>query len=246
MLDLISMWTKPKMIAFMALTAILYFALIYPFQKFSIFTGQADYLRVGTCIPLAFGFLFGPAAAWGTAIGNVIYDVSTPGGLTLVSAFGFVANFLMAYLPYMIWSKITTKKPDLRSAKKVALYMGLTVLSCAVVGIIIGWGLYWRFNLPFGHTSFAIAWTDALWAILVGSVLLAVLYKPISARKLLYTDLLNIQLQPKLTKMRLTAISIFVVSALVCFVVGTFLNLSLLVLLPFAIVPVAAAILACK
>jgi energy-coupling factor transport system substrate-specific component len=245
MWDIISMWAKPKMIAFTALTAILYFALIYPFTEFNLFAGEADFLRVGTCIPLAFGFIFGPAAAWGTAFGNVIYDASTA-GIRPISAFGFVANFLMAYLPYMLWSKITTQKPDLRSVKKVGLYMGLTVMACAVVGIIIGWGLYWLYDLPFSHTAFAIAWGDALWAVLLGSVLLAVLYNPLSARKLLYTDILNLQLKPLVTKTRLAAIALFAITAFLCFAVGTFLNLSLLALLPFALVPVLAILLACK
>ena len=67
MWDLISMWKNPKMIAFTMLTAVLYAALIFPFQQFTIFGGHADFGRVGIGIPVAFSFLFGPAAAWGAA-----------------------------------------------------------------------------------------------------------------------------------------------------------------------------------
>jgi energy-coupling factor transport system substrate-specific component len=93
-------------------------------------------------IALAFSFLFGPAAAWGTAIGNVLYDASTA-ALGPISVFGFVGNFLIAYIPYMVWSILTTEKPDLRSLKKLGLFAGLAMLSCLVCGILIAAGLEW-------------------------------------------------------------------------------------------------------
>jgi energy-coupling factor transport system substrate-specific component len=58
------MWKNPRMIAYVILTAILYAALLYPFQEYSFFAASADYFRIAMCIPVAFSFLFGPAAAW--------------------------------------------------------------------------------------------------------------------------------------------------------------------------------------
>ncbi|MCW4030556.1 MAG: QueT transporter family protein [Candidatus Bathyarchaeota archaeon] len=190
MLDLIAMWSKPKMVAFTALTALLYFGLIYPFQQFTFFQGNADYLRVGMCIPLAFSFLFGPAAAWGTAIGNIIYDASTA-SLGPISIFGFVGNFLIAYLPYTIWNKLATQKPDLRSIKKVGLFAGLALLGCLICGVLIAAGLEWMNMAPFLPTAWVIAFTDALWAIALGSVILAATYNSVSKRGLLYKDILT-------------------------------------------------------
>jgi energy-coupling factor transport system substrate-specific component len=190
MLDLIAMWSKPKLIALTALTALLYFALIYPFQQFTFFQGNADYLRVGMGIPLAFSFLFGPAAAWGTAIGNIIYDASTA-SLGPISVFGFVGNFLIAYLPYTIWNKLTAEKPDLKSIKKVGLFAGLAMLGCLICGVLIAAGLDWMGMAPFLPTAWVIAFTDALWAIVLGSVILAATYSSVSKRRLLYQDVLN-------------------------------------------------------
>lgn len=105
------------MIAFTALTAGLYAALIFPSFQFSLFGGLADFGRVGIGVPVAFSFLFGPAAAWGAAIGNVIRDIAT-GELNAASYFGFIGNFLVGYVPYKVWRALTTQKPDLKSLKK--------------------------------------------------------------------------------------------------------------------------------
>jgi energy-coupling factor transport system substrate-specific component len=191
MLDLVSMWKNPKMIILTALTALLYFVLIYPFQNFTIFQGNGDYLRVGVGIPVAFSFLFGPAAAWGAAIGNIIYDASTR-SLSTISIFGFVGNFLIAYIPYKLWSALTVEKPDLRSIKKVLLFACLAVLACGVCGLVIGLGLYWLGIAPFMPTAAVIALSDALWAVVLGSIVLALSYRYLSKRRMLYTDILNV------------------------------------------------------
>lgn len=160
MLELVSMWKNPKMIAFTALTAGLYAALIFPFQQFTFFEGNADFLRVGMGIPVSFSMFFGPAAAWGTAIGNLIYDASTA-SLSTASIFGFVGNFMVGLIPYKLWGILTTEKPDLKTAKKLALFVGLSFLACVVCGIVVASGLYWLGIAPFMPTVAVIALTDA-------------------------------------------------------------------------------------
>ncbi|MCW3999333.1 MAG: QueT transporter family protein [Candidatus Bathyarchaeota archaeon] len=239
MLDLVSMWKNPKMISYFAVTAVLYPALIYPFQNFNVFAGDADYLRLGMGIPMAFSFLFGPAAAWGTAVGNLIYDAST-GGLNPISVFGFVGNFLIAYLPYKLWAAMTNQKPDLKSPKKIGLFVALAVLACTICGLIIGYGLLWLYSLPFVMTSFMIIASDALWAIVLGAILLALGYGFFSHRKLLYQDLLGVATVPSWNRAKSLAILVFVVSASLCFVLPGFFSVDLLMLLPF----VASAVIA--
>jgi energy-coupling factor transport system substrate-specific component len=190
MIDLLEMWKNPKMIAFMLLTAVLYVALIFPTQELTIFNGHADFGRVGIGIPAAFSFLFGPAAAWGSAIANVIHDIIT-GHLNWASIPGFIGNFLIGYLPYKVWSLITTEKPDLRSAKKVGLFVGVTVLPCILCGVIIGASLDVLGLAPFIPTGPLIALTDTVWALLLGSIVLAAAYPYVSRHKLLYTDILG-------------------------------------------------------
>ncbi len=196
MIDLLEMWKKPKMVAFVSLTAVLYEALIFPTQGFTIFGGHADFGRVGVGIPVAFSFFFGPAAAWGAAIGNIFRDLIT-GGLDAASIPGFIGNFLIGYLPYKLWSKITTEKPDLRSLKKVGLFVGLAVLPCLLCGVIIGAGLDWLGLAPFIPTGPLIALSNSIWAILLGSIVLILAYPFVSKHKLLYTDILKAQKNAK-------------------------------------------------
>ncbi|MGD6808310.1 MAG: QueT transporter family protein [Candidatus Bathyarchaeia archaeon] len=190
MIDLLEMWKKPKMIAFVILTAVVYEALVFPTQGFTIFGGHADFGRVGVGIPVAFSFLFGPAAAWGAAIGNIIRDIIT-GGLDLASISGFIGNFLIGYLPYKLWSKITSEKPDMRSLKKVGLFIGLAAFSCVLCGLLIGAELDWLGYAPFIPTAPLIGLSNSLWAVTLGPIVLALAYPYVSKKKLLYTDLLN-------------------------------------------------------
>jgi energy-coupling factor transport system substrate-specific component len=190
MIDLLSMWKKPKMVALVILTAVLYEALIFPTQDLTIFGGHADFGRVGVGIPIAFSFLFGPAAAWGAAIGNIFRDTIT-GGLDWASIPGFVGNFLIGYLPYKLWSKITTEKPDLRSLKKFGMFVGLAVLPCILCGVIIGAGLDLLGLAPFIPTGPLIGLSNSLWAIILGAVVLATAYPYVKKHRMLYTNLMQ-------------------------------------------------------
>jgi energy-coupling factor transport system substrate-specific component len=190
MIDLLEMWKKPKMIALVVLTAVLYEALIFPSHGLTIFGGHADFGRVGVGIPAAFSFLFGPAAAWGAAIGNIFRDIIT-GGLDWASIPGFLGNFFIGYLPYKLWSKTTKEKPDLRSLRKFGLFVGLTVLPCILCGVIIGAGLDLLGYAPFIPTAPLIGLSNSLWAVIFGSIVLAFAYPYVSKHKLLYTDLLE-------------------------------------------------------
>lgn len=232
MLDLIVMWKNPKMIGYFALTAALYALLLYPLKEYSFFSANADYLRIAMGLPVAFSFLFGPAAAWGTAFGNLAFDAAT-GPLTWVTPLGFLGNFLIAYLPYKLWSKVTAEKPDLKSAKKLGLFCGLCALACVVCGLLIGWGLLYLFAIPFVMTSFTIFASDLLWAILLGPVLLRLSYGYFSKHKLLYTDLLNNHRTVNWNKAKTFAVLVFVVAVFLSFVVPALFTVDAWVILPF-------------
>jgi hypothetical protein len=235
MLDLISMWRQPKMVAYFAFTTALYAALLYPVSQFSLFGLQADYLRFAMCIPVAFGFLFGPAAAWGAGFGNLIFDATTNSGLTWISTLGFLGNFLIAYIPYTLWTKITAEQPDMRRIKKVALFMGLVGLATTICGLLIGWGLLYLYKLPFIMITYTIIGSDTLWAVLLGPVVLAACYGYFRKRKLLYTDIMHITSMPNWTKAKTAAIAVFVASAALCFVIPALFIVEAMVLLPLVL-----------
>ncbi len=180
------------MIAITLLTAGLYATSLYPLKGYTFLGGYADFGRVGVGIPIAFSFLFGPAAVWGTAIGNIIYD-TVNANANPASVFGFIGNFLLGCVPYNLWRTITAENPDLRSLKKVALFTATAVSACAFCGLVIGLGFYWLGYAPFMPTALIIAATNALWAVIVGGAVLALSYGFISKRKLLYTDVMKLE-----------------------------------------------------
>lgn len=224
MLDFLEMWKKPKMIAYVIITAVLYALLVLPFMQFKIFGGHGDFGRLGVGIVTAFSFLFGPAAAWGAAIGNTIRDAATS-GLDSVTVFGFIANFLLGYIPYKLWNAITKMKPDLRSVKKIGLFVGVCLAASAACGVVIGWALYWlNPPVPFMPTSLIIAVSDAVWAIVLGSVVLALSYKPLSKRRLLYSDIFNIEeKRHSWNRRRMVALLVFAACMIICFTLGALL-----------------------
>lgn len=239
MLDLIEMWKNPKMVGYFALTTVLYAALLFPLRQFSFFSESADYLRIAMCIPVAFSFLFGPAAAWGAAFGNLIFDAAT-GPISWITPLGFLGNFLIGYLPYKLWSKITLEQPDIKSAKKLGLFVGLCALACVICGLIISWGLFYLWAIPFVMTSFTIFASDLLWAILLGPVLLRFSYDYFSKNKLLYSDLIKTQPYIHWHKPKTYALLVFVIAAILCFILPVLFSMNAWVILPFVMLSLVA------
>lgn len=233
MLDLVYMWKRPKMVGYFLFTTALYALLLYPVSQFSLFGLQADYLRFAMCIPVAFGFLFGPAAAWGAGFGNLIFDAVTNTGLTWISPLGFLGNFLIAYIPYTLWVKVTTEQPDMRSVKKLVLFMGLVGLATTICGLVISWGLLYLYQLPFVMITYTIIGSDTLWALLLGPVILAACYGYFSKKGLLYKDIMYLTPEPSWSKTNTFAVALFLASAVLCFAIPALLSVDAMVLLPF-------------
>src|SRR3712207_9543414 len=88
------------MVVLVALSAAIYAAVLIPFKGFTIIPGAIE-IRPANVFPFVFGILFGPAGAWGSAIGNLIGDFF--GTLTPGSIGGFVGDFFLGLLPYKMW-----------------------------------------------------------------------------------------------------------------------------------------------
>ena len=234
------------MIVFMLLTAVLYMVSLYPLQGLTLFGGYTDFGRIGVAFPVAFSFLFGPAAAWGAAIGNILTDVAVQ-HVDVSSIFGFAGNLLLGYIPYKLWSTITADEPNLRSAINFFLFVGLAVLACVICGLVIGWGLNWLGLASFMPTSAIIAVTNALWATTAGSILLAFTYKYFRKRKLLYSNILNIKhTQANWTKTRSLSTIVLIVSIACCFLVGFAFEVGPIDLLPLVALSLCALIITIK
>ena len=100
MKELVTMWRYSMMVAITVLCAGIYMLFLLPTKSIALIPGITE-IRPASLLPVIFGLLFGPAGAWGSAIGNLGGDLF--GTLTPGSIFGFAGNFLYAYIPYKLW-----------------------------------------------------------------------------------------------------------------------------------------------
>src|SRR5256712_12760277 len=108
MADLFRMWRNTRMVVLTAICAALYAAILIPFKVVPLIPGITEF-RPANAVPIVCSFLFGPAAAWGAAFGNLIGDFF--GGLGPGDLFGFLANLLYGLVPYAVWEAGTTRPP---------------------------------------------------------------------------------------------------------------------------------------
>ncbi len=178
------MWHYSTMVVLTVLTAGIFAAILIPFKGIPLIPGLTE-LRPANVIPVVFGLLFGPAGAWGAALGNLIGDFF--GTLGVGSFFGFWGNFLAAYLTYKMWGhrplgEIKGHLP------RFCLSVILGAMGCAVT---IGFGLEALKLLPFSVIAAAVFLNNALIAMLLGPFLLALLEPRVSRWDLSWTELLD-------------------------------------------------------
>lgn len=202
MKDVFRMWKQTKMVVLVALCAGLYAAVLIPFKGFVLIPGITEF-RPASALPVVLGLLFGPAGAWGAAIGNLIGDFF--GSLGVGSIFGFVGNFMFAYVPYKIWSNLGIVKkddnaPDLKSGRKIFAYVVAAIGGAMACALVIAWGLDLLNMVPFAALGTIITLNNAIPSIILGIPLLIVLYPRIKKWDLLWTDIMPEEDLPKTGK----------------------------------------------
>src|SRR5512147_2327535 len=123
MRDVFDMWKNTRMVVLTAMSASLYAAILIPFKVMPLIPGVTEF-RPANAVPVVCSFLFGPAAAWGTAIGNVIGDL-----------FGGVGNFLYGLIPYKAWRALTDADPLPKSVLDWVAFVGVVLLAAAACGV---------------------------------------------------------------------------------------------------------------
>jgi energy-coupling factor transport system substrate-specific component len=192
MKEIFTMWRHTQMVVLVALSAAIYAAVLIPFQGFPIVPGYIT-LRPANAFPVVFGLLFGPAGAWGAAIGNLIGDFF--GTLSLGSVGGFVGNFFLALLPYKMWSVFFRSDENMEenvdSGKKFGVYMLLVLLTSAVCAVIISWWVDLLGLAPFSVFFALIFFNNAIMAGVLGPILLLALYPRVKRWGLLWTEIVE-------------------------------------------------------
>jgi energy-coupling factor transport system substrate-specific component len=194
MKEVFGMWKYTKMVVLVALSAAIYAALLIPFKALVLIPGITE-IRPASAFPVVLGLLFGPAGAWGSAIGNLIGDLF--GTMTAGSVFGFLGNFLAAYVPYKLWSKLglideTDEDPLLlNSTKKIINYVVIAVLSSMSCALMIAWGCEVLKLVPFAALATIISLNNSVPSVVLGIPLLLILYPRIKKWDLLWTEIVD-------------------------------------------------------
>jgi len=192
MREIFTMWRHTQMVVLVALSAAIYAAVLIPFKGFTIIPGFTE-VRPANVFPFVFGLLFGPAGAWGAAIGNLIGDFF--GTLGIGSIAGFIGNFFLGFLPYKLWGSFFRRgenmEPNVNSGKKIGVYAAVTILASAVCAVWIAW-----FNdlvglVPFAALGSIITVNNAIAGLVLGPVVLLVLYPRVKRWGLLWTEIMR-------------------------------------------------------
>jgi energy-coupling factor transport system substrate-specific component len=192
MREVFTMWRHTQMVVLVALSAAIYAAVLIPFKGFTIIPGFTE-VRPANVFPFVFGLLFGPAGAWGAAIGNLIGDFF--GTLGPGSIAGFVGNFFLGFLPYKMWGAFFRRgenmEQNVNSGKKLFVYFAIVILASAICAVWIAW-----FNdligfVPFAALGSIITVNNAIAGLVLGPLLLLVLYPRVKRWGLLWTEIMR-------------------------------------------------------
>ncbi len=192
MREIYTMWKHTKMIVLSSLTAAIFASVLIPFKGIPIIPGFTE-VRPANVIPVVFGILFGPAAAWGAAFGNLIGDFF--GTLSAGSLYGFIGNFFFAFLPYKLWGNMgifsSKEEPDMSSVKQIIEFVLICLISAVSCALIIAWGLEVLKILPFTTLGLIITINNFLAAAVLGPFLLKFLYPRVKKWNLLWNNIIE-------------------------------------------------------
>jgi len=188
MRELTQMWQNTRMVVLTAMCASFYAAVLIPFMVVPIIPGVTQF-RPANAIPVVCSFLFGPAAAWGAAIGNLIGDFFS--GLGPGDLFGFTGNFLYALVPYRLWRACRLGDPVPRTLGTWLVFVAVLTTSAGLCAATIGFGLQLLGFVPFVVLANVIVVNNLVTSLILAPLLLAVLYPRVRRVRLLYADIIG-------------------------------------------------------
>ncbi|MGD9498113.1 MAG: QueT transporter family protein [Armatimonadota bacterium] len=188
MRDAVVMWRYTKMVVLVALTGAVYAVVTLPFAAIPLIPGYTE-LRPGAGVPVVCGLLFGPAAAWGAAFGNTVGDIAT-GKIGPGTVFGFLGNFLLAYIPYRMWRVLRGDRPATGEGRSLAFVVVSALAGALCCAVSIGFGVAALGLVPYAALTGYIAVNNGVLGTIVAAILLPILYPLARSFGLLYQDIL--------------------------------------------------------
>ena len=182
-----AMWKNTRMIALTVVCAAIYWvARAVLMIDFPILAPEVMGMSAANLLPMLFGLLFGPAGAWGVAIGHLVGEL---GALTWKSIFDVVGAFLLGYLPYTMW---TTFKPLADGQRDPAatkwrswmLYILIALITAVASSVVVLTWLQMLGLLPYTVLLTILVFFALIGAVgsLVGGILFILLYGVVKKR----------------------------------------------------------------
>lgn len=180
------------MITSFIISAGLYAVLLYVFTLVPVWIiPGVTSIRPGNAIPPVMSLLFGPAAAWGSAFGNLIGFDILGGALTIGSIGGFVGNFFLGYVPYKVWHRVFKEEPHCKTFSSLVKFEAIVFIHAGTVALIIPLWTELVGFVPFTPLAFIIFWNEVINAAIIGPIIMALLYGRVRRAGWLWTDVMK-------------------------------------------------------
>ncbi len=193
MKELFTMWKHTRMVVLTSMSAALYVAVLVPFKGFQLIPGLSE-LRPGAVAPIVFGILFGPAGAWGSAIGNLIGDFF--GTFGPFSLFGFIGNLFYGFTAYKAYESlgflVNGAHKDFHP-KSLGLTVPVSILCAAVCASFIGVALDAFGILPYAFLGATIFLNNAIVGVILSPIVLGLIAPRIKSWGLIWTDIMPVE-----------------------------------------------------
>jgi len=220
MREALTMWRNTRLVVLTAVSASLYAAILIPFKVLPLIPGVTE-LRPANAVPVVCSLLFGPAGAWGAAIGNMIGEFF--GGIGPGDLFGFVGNFLYGFLPYALWRTLSSDDPLPHTPRHWLRFLAVVGVAAAACALVVGWGLNALGFVPFAVLANIVFLNNFVMATVLSPLLLRAIYPRVKQAGLRYEDLV-VDPPPRSTARRRIGIAAVVVGTIGGFVIGNLLS----------------------
>jgi hypothetical protein len=174
--ELAGVLTDRKGLTWIVVTALFSVLVLVPFNQYQWALAGLT-LRPAAVLPVACGILWGPAAAYGLAAGNVAGDYFG-GSWSLMSVFGFIVNFLYPYLSYRLWHRLMRDhEMKLDAYGLISFWATTLVVTFACMLLLAACGTVF-FGRPFESKFIGYFGNNIFWAMIVGPILLGLIFMP--------------------------------------------------------------------
>lgn len=175
------------MVALMAATAAIYAVLLVPFKDMPLVPGITEF-RPAQVVAATLPIFFGPAGAWGLAMGNLFADLF--GTFSAASIFGFFGNLFMGIVYYKFWRAFKLN-PVVKSWRTYGFYALTVITAAALCGAIIAWGVESLGMWPFASVAIIIPLNNAVLPLIFGPLILFLLHPALKRNGLLWEEVMG-------------------------------------------------------